>query len=252
MRNHTILIVVLVFLSGCGGQIVANSPGATPDSVTPSPSGVSETNVEPLELANTHGSTLSEESYRTNHTTRVTFTNGTVYTEITRSGTVVDGDHYLIEVEDRGSRAPTGKGPRVAYYAADETVQKLTVGWNGNRSVSPVRGELPSPIQRFGFGNEDRIYQLLVSANETRVTTDGTGEETEIALSGAESLDFPLVSNSSSANVTLRVSSGGVVTDLVVSYTATVGDEPVRVRTVVRYDEIGTATVERPEWVETE
>jgi hypothetical protein len=250
MRNHTLLVVVFVLLSGCGGEIAANSPGETPDSVTPS--GVSETSIEPLEVANTHGSTLSAESYSTNHTTRVTFTNGTVYTEITRSGTVVDRDHYLITVENRGSRAPTGTGPHVAYYAADETGQKLTVDWNGNRSVSPVRGGLPSPIQRFGFGDDDRIYQLLVSANETRVTPDGAGAETEIALSGAESLDFPLVSNRSSANVTLRVSSEGIVTELVVNYTATVDGEPVRVQTVVRYDEIGTATVDRPDWVETE
>jgi len=247
MRNHTLLVAALVLLSGCGGEIAANSPGETPDSVTPS--GMSETSIEPLEVANTHGSTLSAESYSTNHTTRVTFTNGTVYAEITRSGTVVDGDHYLIAVEDRGSRAPTGKGPRVAYYAADETVQKLTVGWNGNRSVSPVRGDLPSPIQRFGFSDDDRIYQLLVSANETRVTPNGAGVETEIGLSGAEPLNFPLVSNRSSANVILRVSSEGVVTELVVSYTATVDGEPVRVRTIVRYDEVGTASVERPDWV---
>jgi len=250
LDSTAVAVGLLVLLAGCGGAFGSTTPATESGAAQPSlPPGVDETGVAPQELANAHGATLSGTAYETNHTTRVTFTNGTVYAELSYAGTVADTDRYLVGVERRGAWTPVGVGSRVVSYADGETTQQLTVGWNGNRTVSPVRGDLPNAVQRFGLGDDDRLYQLLVSADETRVSTD-RANETRVVLTGAQPVAPSYVSDPGPANATLRVTSDGVVTELVVRYEATVDSERVRVQRTVDYDAVGKATVDRPDWVE--
>ena len=253
LDRNAVAVGLLVLLAGCGGAFGGATPASEAGTAQASPPGVNETSVEPLELANAHGSTLSATSYETNHTTQVTFTNGTVYAELSYAGTVADTDSYAVGIERRGAWTPIGGGPRVAYYADDGEARRLTVGWNGTRSVSPARGSTPSAPRRFGFGDNDRLYQLLVSADETSVATaTETGWSTEIEVSGAQPIAPSYVSDPGPANATLQVTSEGVVTKLVVRYDATVDGERVQVRTTVSYDAVGEATVDRPDWVESD
>jgi len=250
LDSSVVAVGLLVLLAGCGG-LSGGAPTTADPGTAQSPPGVNETSVAPRELANAHGSTLSGAPYEANHTTRVTFANGTVYAERTDAGTVVDGDHYAVATERRGAWTPVGIGSRVSYYADGETLQRLVVSWSGDSSVSPVRENTPSAVERLGLGDDDRLYQLLTSADETRVSVDGTNE-TSVTLGGARPVAPSYVSEPGPANATLQITSEGVVTELVVRYEATVDGERVRVRTTVDYDAVGEATVERPDWVETD
>lgn len=254
--SAVVAVTLLVLLAGCGGVVSSSTPttdatAATDGTTTPLPPGVNETGVVPQELANAHGSSLSGAAYEANHTTQVTFTNGTVYATVSRSGSVAAGDHYTAAVEQRGARTPVGVGPRVVYHADGDTAQRLAVGWDGSESVSPAREEPESVLERLGLADDDRLYQLLVSAESVDVSrADGDGS-TVIRLADARPIAPSYVSDAGPANATLHVADDGIVTELIVTYDATVDGERVRVRTTVRYDSLGEATVERPEWAET-
>jgi hypothetical protein len=256
-RLSVTLVVLVVCTAGCGG-VVSDAGTSTPEPPD-APPGVEASGVtDPTALTSAHGSVLSNRSYATTQTTTVTFDNGTVYAERVRNATVASGDHYLLASQERGSRTPVGYGARVAFYADDETTQQLVVSWNGTRDVrrepvgfvgqdNPFDG---LPRQR-DLGRENIVYQLLASAETQTVELQPADGRYRIAVDGATPTALPFVADAGPANATLHVTPDGVVTDLVVSYLATVGGEPVRVRTVVRYDKVGTATVERPDWVGT-
>lgn len=247
-------LALLVLLAGCGGAVSSgDATTATDTTTTPLPPGVNETGVVPQDLANAHGSSLSGTAYEVNYTTRVTYANGTVYAAISRSGSVAASDHYTATVEQRGAWTPVGVGPRVAYYADGDTTRRLIVGWDGSESVSPPREASAVVVERLGLVDDDRLYQLLVSAESVEVSPAPANDgPTVIRLAGAQPIAPSYVSDPGSANATLRVNADGVVTELTVTYGATVDGERVRVQTTVRYDALGEATVERPEWAETD
>lgn len=253
LDRNAVAVGLLVLLAGCGGAFGGATPAAEAGTAQASPPGVNETSVEPLELANAHGSTLSATTYETNHTTQVTFANGTVYAEVTHAGTVTDSDHYAVAVEQRGAWTPVGAGSRVVHYADDETAQRLTVRWSGDRSVSPMREESSSVVDRLGLADDDTVYQLLTAAETVQVSaSDSDSVSTEIKVTGAQPIAPSYVSDPGPADATLRVTSEGVVRELVVRYDATVDGERVQVRTTVTYDAVGEATVDRPDWVESD
>lgn len=257
-RLSVTLVVLVVCTAGCGG-VVSDAGSPTPERLD-APPGVEASGVtDPATLTSAHGSVLSNRSYTTTQTTTVTFDNGTVYAEWVRNATVASRDHYLFDSERRGPGTPVGYGSRVAFYADDETTQQLVVSWDGTRDVrrepvgfigqdDPFDG---LPRQR-DLGRENIVYQLLASAETQTVESQPNNGCYRITVDGATPTTLPFVADAGPANATVHVTPDGVVTDLVVSYTATVDGEPVRVRRVVRYDEIGTATVDRPEWVEAE
>jgi len=251
-------VVCLVFTAGCGG--VAIDTDSQPSEPFDAPPGVEASGLtDPTALTSAHGTTLSNQSYTTTQTTTVTFDNGTVYAERVQNATVASGDHYLLVSEERGSRTPVGYGSRVGFYADNETTRQLVVSWDGTRTVreeplgfvgedDPFEG---LPRQR-DLGRENTVYQLLASAETRTVEPQSEDRRYRIDVDNATPTTRPFVADAGPANATLHVTPDGVVTELVVGYEATVNGEPVQVRRVVRYDEIGTATVERPEWVEIE
>ncbi len=92
-----------------------------------------------------------------------------------------------------------------------------------------------------------------MSADETSVATaTETRQSTEIRVTGAQPIAPSYVSDPGPANATLQVTSEGVVAKLVVRYDATVDGERVQVQTTVSYDAVGEATVDRPDWVESD
>ncbi len=254
-RLPVTLVVLVVCTAGCGG-VVSDAGSPTPERLD-APPGV-ETNgvTDPTALTSAHGSVLSSRSYTTTQTTTVTFDNGTVYVERVQNATVAGPDNYHLSATQGGTRTPVGYGSRVAFYVDGDTERQLVVEWDGNRTVrqEPVGfvgrddsfGRL---LQRRNIGNEGTVYQLLASAETRTVESQPADDRYRIAVDGATPTALPFVADAGPANATLHVTPDGVVTDLVVSYTATVGGEPVRVQTVMRYEEIGTATVERPDWV---
>lgn len=260
MKKYSVfLFLILVSISGCGG-VTVNADGSAAAGSLDTPPGMEASSVtDPTALTSAHGSVLSNRSYTTTQTTTVTFDNGTVYVERVQNATVAGPDNYHLSATQGGTRTPVGYGSRVAFYVDGDTERQLVVEWDGNRTVrqEPVGfvgrddsfGRL---LQRRDIGNEGTVYQLLASAETRTVESQPADGRYRIAVDGATPTALPFVADAGPANVTLHVTPDGVVTDLVVSYPATVGGEPVRVRRVVRYGEVGTATVERPDWVETE
>lgn len=255
-----VAVACLVVLAGCGGLSATGTPApatetgtAVVDSHTPTPEavfppGVTRSGVDdPEALATAHGSTLSTAAYTTNHTTTVTFENGTVYAATTRTATVADDRRYLATVTQRGARTPVGFAQRVSYYADGESLRRQVVGWNGTATVQPREESPRDALARLGVADDDRVYQLLSSATTTAVSAaDGDGALV-IELTGASPAAPSFVTDASLATATLTVTGEGVVTDLTVTYDATVDGEPVTVETSVRYTVDG-ASVDPPEW----
>lgn len=258
-RLSVVVVVAVVLTAGCGGVAVDTDGSAAADSLDTPPGMEADRVTDPAALTSAHGTVLSNRSYTTAQATTVTFGNGTVYAEHVRNATVAGPDSYRLSVTQGGTRTPVGYGSRVAFYVDGDTERQLVVGWDGNRTVrqEPVGfvgrdDSVGRLLQRRDIGNEDSLYQLLASAETQTVEPQAQQGRYRVVLGGVTPAAPSFVADAGPANATLHVTPEGVVTELVVTYTATVGDDSVRVRTVVQYDDIGTASVDRSEWAERE
>ena len=264
------LVGLLVVLAGCS----AFAPGPDRATVTPAPvptdsglpPGVESSGVtDASALAAAHGAALGDGSYTlvTNRTVRTT--NGSLRSALTvrlaLSAAPARNYHATVSVEGPAAPLVIGEPPTHAEYWADEDVylRRQTID---NRTVFSRYDDTDAYVGTWSFwlgtvaldlGPETDLRSTL-EGFETRVA-ERSSEDGRVHLVGTtarsdEFVDDPAeVERVENATLHAFVTRSGFVDSYHVVYDATLDDgERVRVRRTVRFERVGTTTVDRPSW----
>jgi len=276
------LVALALVLAGCG----APTGGATPTpSPTPSPvptgtadggaavgipEGLTADGVsEPLAFTNGHVASLADGTF----TVRVTYVwrapNGTELGRATLVGQVdpAAGQFRSREVRSgvgRTARYRFGGGSRsdarVVEMYSDGTTKFFAAGEGADASYG-TREMGQGPIRPGWFARKTQLYRGF-SAVDTRlvdVETGGNGTVYRIESTdgphrlGAWNRSAPGLlgsANVTDVRLTARVGGDGLVREYRLARTLTADGEAVRLVTTVEFDDVGTAAVERPGWVD--
>lgn len=237
----TIALVAMLALAGCTGgtgpagdqtttttQTATYAPGVNASGVTDAPT-----------LSTAYANALANASDTVSQNYTATFENGSTYVQSTLDGDVESTTHYNLTAAQSGSAT--------TYYtpANDSTVYTRTVA-DGNASVGVDSETAAKRFAKLGVVNDDFVYLTFASAAETNATLqNGT---THLTASGFTVTTSHGLSNVSDTQATALVEVDGTITNLRVSYTATVDGDPVHVVRTWTYD-VETASVSTPSWV---
>jgi hypothetical protein len=273
-RRATLLLCVLLVLSGCSALLDADTPTPTPG-VTPAPvpadavvaPGLSpEGVVEPAVLADAHATAITDESFVLTAERTVRYTNGSLHSNL-RVRVAVDADRtYLATAATDGPEAPVflGQPPANATYWSNSSVfvRKLTrdgrTTYNDFDAPGSGAGTRSYWTDTVPFGGEGAsarsFYGGLFAAVPVEVTDD-PDSEAAYRLSGSGLVGNTTafsgeVTNVSDVRLVASVTERGLVSSLSLRYAGEVDGAPVEVTRTVAYEGVGETTVERPDWFE--
>ena len=270
-----IVIAAMVVLSGCnaltgGDDTETETPTVTPVDVptdeptaTPVPvlapgltgAGV----VDAADLANAHEDALNDDSYTVVSNNTIRYANGTLRFQWNRTMRVAEGlePFYIVSRPNGSGRQPAVSSQRVERWSNGERLYSAIVRQNDTKySVSALN-------RGFISVQNGEQFLTLFNAFETRVVGQETRNGTEIYRIRATNVTNPeylprsvLNTSKNPRNISFRalVDSEGVVRSYHLAYTATDiwrGVETTnRVTQSLRYTDIGSTVVERPDWYE--
>lgn len=267
------VVAVLVVLAGCSALAPGPDTDANPETVTPAPvptdSGLApgvgpSTVTDASALAAAHGAALGNESYTlvTNRTVRTA--NGSLRSALTVRLALSSGPsrnyHATVSVEGPAAPLVIGEPPTRAEYWTDDEVylRRQTID---NRTVYSRYDDADAYVGTWSFwlgtvaldlGPEIDLQSTL-EGFETRVADRSPAGRVHLVGTAVRSEGF--VDNPAEVerveNATLHafVARSGFVESYHVVYDATLDDgERVRVRRSVRFERVGTTTVDRPSW----
>lgn len=270
MNRHalfTLVLALFILLSGCNGLTDVSPPG-TPAPVPPDeaghPPGVDDSDVySPKQLATAHYDELTERSYTREENWTSRLDNGTVRAHHRTVGRATgwEGDFHSIT-----TYAPPREHPIAVSDIASPVRSEMYVEGDRlyyrvvNRTVTRT-GSIPRPP-----GDSPRLLTFYLQSFDLQVANhterDGTTstvlKSTNLTdpffLHRAESL--PSEAEVQKGRFRAVVDSSGLVHEYEVRYTAVLSEdagpmpetEVVWVRTSVRFSNLGTTTVSRPEW----
>ncbi len=271
-----LLLVAVVVLAGCGAVDTASGPGQPTTTLTPAPvpeergpdggrliaPGLSTRGVFDADaLVEGHRTTLTERGFALTRNRTVVRPNDTasrrpLNTVGVRIVVAPGADSYHLTRVERSVR----EWPFVDTYAligvwySEPVVRNRFVDegrvaryWGQNQAASdgPVRD-----LTQVRSARPDlEAVDLRVVGNRT---VDGVrvfrlrGERFE---DPDELVTPPLLSDPRNVSMTVRIDERGVVRSYSLSFEATFGGGPVRVRRTYRITDVGTTTVDRPAWV---
>lgn len=275
------LLAVAVALAGCGATVGPSDAGTTTPTATVTPTatatqtdtatsddpafppGVTGDGVaEPLALTNAHATVLGNASFAVTANTTERYENGRLRTRKRTTATFARSkDRYAIDHVVAGSEPSVmdaSTGHLSAWADGEGVYQRIVVGGSASyQHLRDANGNLRDPGAYLLADQieEDRLYVLFsaLDLSVERVTREGATRYrlTSGALSNpdavASSFDLDGIDR---ANLTALVDSRGVVYEYRVEYVGSVENRTVRGIHEVRYDEVGSATVERPGWVD--
>lgn len=266
------LVALLVVLAGCSA--LAPGPDANTETVTPAPvptdsplpPGVEPDGVtDASALAAAHAAALGTSSYTlvTNRTVRTA--NGSLRSALTvRLGLSAGPSrdyHARVSVDGPAGPLVIGEPPtRAEYWANDEVyLRRQTID---ERTVYSRYDDTDAYVGTWSFwlgtvaldlGPETDLRSTL-DGFETRVA-DRSSEDGRVHLVGTTARSDEFVDDPAAVegveNATLHafVAESGFVESYHVVYDATLVDgERVRVKRTVRFERVGTTTVDRPPW----
>lgn len=250
-----LVVALTLLLAGCGG--VVSSPATETPSVTPvevpttthqpdrfvAPGMTAERLVDPAALQRSHAATLANSSHTFREVVTRRAANGTLLgryvTFVARNGTTV---RYRFD----GDRRAEEDGPwPVDRYVTGERV--YTARTNGS-ATTYATGVVSETGRRVPLSPADyaasmtRVFGLLPIQVEETVRS---GDRTRYYLETADPRDVPPLRN---ATFVGAVTPAGVIDDYRVSYEVEREGRPVTVTVTVSIDDLGRATVERPDW----
>ena len=271
------ILAAAVVLAGCSGvPFVGGSdeqvPAATPipqDQVDdPSPPGVSSGRVlSPTALGRAHARAIENESYVLTAERTVRYANGTLHSRLALDLAIEADRTFLVHVSTAGPGAPVflGRPPAEAAYWSDGTtyLRRLTrdgeTTYNAFGPPSTWVGTWSYWANSVPFGGRDNrpstFYASLFTAVPTEVTGRTTVEDTPVLR--IEDRDGRAFSEASfpggiesvrDLSMVALVDDDGLVRSLDLRYAGNVDGEPVRVHRTVRYESVGSTSVERPSW----
>lgn len=264
MRSSVLLLAVLLVLAGCSGF----APTNTETTMTPAPVPTGQatpvnrpaTPAEGLDaraVSFRHGAALTERSYTVHERTVVRYENGTVRSNLAIVRHVARGT-YAATVNATGERHPLGAGrvrgefwsdgPRLLYtLTSDRTtygvIDPANYSFWTNRYVALAYPRPGRTVYTPFRVTTARIAERTTAPTRFRVVGNDT--------TAPQLIDVPPgVSAPRNASLRAHVDQNGIVRYYRFRYEATADGAPVTVTTVVRYEDIGRTTVERPGWYE--
>lgn len=218
------------------------------------PPGLTRERIEnPATLTRAHQQTLLEAGSWTQHTTTTVFVNATAVLSATETALVAEsGDLARGSFVVRGENPPGFDlyGPDTAYWVNETAVYVRFL--ESNRTAAIERDDrypVPYDVESTEWRT---LYRLLGQTNTSFEGTVGRGEATlyRVVATTARYDDSPY-GNVRDLTMSALITSDGVIKEYVVTYLRPAWGEGTRVVIRVEYSEVGTTTVERPDWVPT-
>lgn len=265
-----VAVVALVLVAGCSGFApVGPSAGTPTGTATPAPVPTERSipadgpaalagSLDAREVSFAHGAALTGRSYTVRERTVVRYGNGTVRSRVAVVRRVADDGTYAATVDAAGERHPLGAGqvrgrfwsdgPRLLYALASDgttygVVDPANYNFWRNRYVALAYPRPGRTVYTPLRVTNPRVVGHTTDTLRFRVVGDDT--------TAPQLIDTPPgVTGPRNASLRAQVDRNGVVRHYRFTYEATADGAPVTVTTVVRYEDIGRTTVERPDWYE--
>lgn len=274
--DRRLLVCLLAVVAGCSALPVGGGPSTpTTGDVTPAPvpedgrfpPGVTAEGVDdPTALATAHVATIDDNSYTLSMERVARHPNGTLHSRLRLRVQLGADRGYLADAATAGPFAPVflGEPPARGVYWSNTTtyVRKLTRGntttYNEFRTRESGAGTSSYWVTTVAFGGApgepETFYRDAFAATSTRTverrSVNGTPTY-RIVGSGVRNGTFDDdVASVSELRLDANVTQQGLVRTLSLRYAGEVNGDPVTVRWTVRYRQVGTTAVERPDWVE--
>lgn len=275
-RSQALLIAVavVVVLSGCnaltGSDTETDTPTVTPaavptDEPTPTPvpmlaPGLTRAGVvSASDLAEAHDTNLVDGSFTTVSNNTIRYANGTLRFKQNQTMRVAEGSEpfFIVSRYDGSTQQSVASAQRIESWSDGERVYSAAIGKNDTRYSVNRLG------QTFFNAQNGEQFLTLFSALDTRVVGQETHNGTELYRVRATNLTNPeylprsmLNVSKNPRNISFRatIDSQGIVRSHYLAYTTTDIQRGVnttnRITQSVRYTDIGSTTVERPDWYE--
>jgi hypothetical protein len=268
MRRALALAALLV-LAGCGGSVPggeeptdaatltpATVPSAAPETLARVPGYGERRLADPAAAARGHRRALDATSYRIERVREVTGRNGTLNAVALSATVAADREAYRFSRIERSTRAWVASEPyaRIDIWYRNTSVRNRFLNadrtaryWGTN--ISRRGGPVTDPTQA------SVVVDALGAASYEVENTTRTGDHTVYRIAGGERTERglgpvpPLVSTPRNLSLTARIRDDGAVLAYDLRYRATFENRTVTVRERHRVTRVGTATVERPEWL---
>lgn len=257
-RSLALVLAVLlaVPLAGCAGLVADDSP--TEETVTPAPvptetaalpPGVSAAGVSAEALASAHERRLRTTNYTLVSRQRIVGEDGTLRTTNRTRAVSAGGETYAGRFDRTVIDFPLRTLPMTIEYWTNESVYASRQLLSGSATVYGW--------SRDGGHSEDVDESGVVARVLRAVDTSVVKRERGVVVVGSdlrrpETLPHPpYLDGPHNVSLTATVDSDGVVTRWRLAYDARIENRTVRVVRETRITDIGTTTVDRPDWVST-
>lgn len=253
---RSLALALLVLLAGCAGLVGDDrsdretvSPAPVPTYTEPLPPGVSAVSVSAAVLADAHERALRQTNYTIVIRQRIVDGNETLRTTTRTRAVAAGAERYAGRLDRTVVDFPLTTLPVTLEYWTNGSVyasrrlddgSRFVYGWsrNGGHTVDV---------------DESDVLGKLVRAVDVSVAERGE----EVVLAGSTLSDPgqlpipPYMTGPHDVSLTLVVDGDGVVTRWRLAYDAWVGNRSVRVVRETRVTDVGTTTVDPPDWVGT-
>ena len=266
--------MLVVLVAGCSGFTGGDeptptlTPGEAPEPTTVYPPGVDESGVvAPDALAEAHTDRDDGRSYTLISNRTVRYENGTLRAEISTRIELATDRSFVVSVATDGPDGPLllGEPPASAVYWSNGSTYARALTRDGRTTYNTFTppdqytGTWRYWTRTVAFGGRAGYSGQTIREVFTSVPTTVVGRETRngttvvrLAGSSAESSDFAAPEIDSVTNLTLQaaVDTNGLVRLLQYRFDGTVDGEPVVVERTIRYEAVGSTTVEKPSWLD--
>lgn len=272
MRRATVVVALVVLLSGCSGLTggADSTPTLTPAD-TPAtssyPPGIDESGVvSPDALAAAHEERDDDLSYTLVSNRTVRFGNGTVRGEFRLRVALAENRSYLATISTAGAEGPVllGSPPATATYWSNGETYARVLTRNGRTTYNTFTppdqyaGTWRFWTRTVAFGGRSgyagqtvrETFSAIPTRLDGRERVDGT---TRFRLTGgkATSTDFAAPEVDAVRNLTLvaTVDRDGFVHHIHYRFDGRIDGVSVRVERTITYRDVGNTTVEKPPWL---
>lgn len=277
MRPRTVLLLVAaVLLAGCGAVDTASGPAVSTATLTPAPV---------PEERGPDGGRLLAPGLSTSGVFDVDALVESHRTTLTERGFVLTRNRTVVRPNDAASRRPLNTvgvrivvGPGADSYHLTR-IERSVREWPFVDTYALIGVWYSEPVVRNRFVDEGRVARYWgqnraaadgpirdltqirsvrsdLEAVDLRAVGNRTAEGIRVyrlrgtRFENPDELDVPpLFSTPENVSMVARIDERGVVRSYVLSFDATFGGDPVRVRRTYRITDVGNVTVDRPEWV---
>jgi len=264
----------MALLAGCSGftggteSTPTLTPGDAPPPTQAYPPGVDESGVvAPDALADAHTARDDGRSYTLVSNRTVRYANGTLRSDLSVRIELASDRSFVVSVSSDGADGPLllGEPPASAAFWSNGSTYARALTRDGRTTYNTFTppdqytGTWRYWTRTVAFGGRSGYSGRTIRDVFTSIPTEVTGRETRngttvvrLAGTSAESTDFAAPEIDSVGNLTLRavVDTDGLVRLLEYRFDGTVDGEPVVVERTIRYEGVGSTSVENPSWLD--